>query len=94
MAYATVVKYGLLYAFVSQSFMRLMGDEKMRFSSLGPAGFKAFTKAFLLVNGRAGKLTHFVTAATVHLVDDDLEGLDALWMIALEVLYRVGWLAQ
>ena len=71
-----------------QVFVKLMADSgAMRYSSLGPAGFKAFTRAFLVVNGTAGKLSHFHSQAFMQLLDDDLDGVDALWNIALEVIH-------
>lgn len=69
-----------------QVFNVLMADSAtFRFPSLGPKGFKLFTKAFLLVNGAEGKLAQFHNAATVQLLDPALDGLDTLWTIALEV---------
>ncbi len=66
--------------------MVLFSDsELLRTSTLGSKGFLAFSKAFLLVNGHQGRLTHYSSATTVNLVDSDLDGLDPLWGIALEV---------
>jgi hypothetical protein len=74
-----------------QVFNVLMADSAtFRFPSLGPKGFKLFTKAFLLVNGAEGKLAQFHNAATVQLLDPALDGLDTLWTIALEVGCCVG----
>ena len=74
-----------------QVFNVLMADSAtFRFSSLGPKGFRLFTKAFLLVNGVEGKLAQFHNAATVQLLDPALDGLDTLWTIALEVGCCVG----